>query len=172
MQVSSTLSHLPPLPPLSPTPTGNSSSFPNRPNVPSSNRLHSPHLTHLSSFANLASSSPRPSISTQSSSSGLVVLPNGTALPTSREHDRGGSEPAGVGRSVHETLVHSSASSPWSLLTVHVLPLFAGEPLKTPIEDLKQVISLRICFAANVSSVSSATPISLQLPNERRRLAS
>lgn len=142
MQVSSTLSHLPPLPPLSPTPTGNSlplSTHSAHHHTPPSHLLHPP-TTSNPSYPHLASNTPRPSIASQSSSSGVVVLPDGTALPTSSgEHNRGGNEPAGPGRNVHETLLHSSASSPWSLLTVHVLPLFAGGPLKTPIEDLKYV---------------------------------
>ncbi|ORY29683.1 HbrB-like-domain-containing protein [Naematelia encephala] len=133
--VSSTLSHLPPLPPLSPTPTG-SSQHPTSHAIPSS--------THLQISGSLASGShssiPRPSSSSAPSSAGLVVLPDGTALPT--EHDRITTE--GGGRSVHETLVHSSPSSPWSLLTVHVLPLFAGGPLKTPIEDLNQLCNNHI----------------------------
>ena len=136
MQVSSTLSHLPPLPPPSPTPTGTSmhSSHSLVHHTASSSRLQPPNISNPS-FTGLASSSPRPSLSAASSSSGLVVLPNGTALHTSNgEHER---PPLETGRSVIETLAHSSPSSPWSLLTVHVLPLFAGGPLKTPIEDLK-----------------------------------
>ncbi len=141
MQVSSTLSHLPPLPPLSPTPTGNSLPLSNHQihhHPPPSSLLHPPSKSNPSSYTNLASSITRPSISAQSASYGVVVLPDGTALPTSNgDHGRGGGETLAAGWSVHETLVHSSASSPWSLLTVHVLPLFAGGPLKTPIEDLK-----------------------------------
>lgn len=45
----------------------------------------------------------------------------------------------GMGRTLMETMAHSSPNSPWSLMTVHVLPLFAGGHLKTPIEDLKWV---------------------------------
>ena len=48
----------------------------------------------------------------------------------------------GMGRTLMETMAHSSPNSPWSLMTVHVLPLFAGGHLKTPIEDLKWVQSL------------------------------
>jgi hypothetical protein len=143
-QVSSTLSQLPPLPPLSPTPTGTSS-------ISHNSGLGSGHLSsapllktpsgsaHSSTLASVAS---RPSFSQPSSSSGIVVLPDGTALATSGgdHHDRHtdrGDIGIGLGRSIIETMAHSSPSSPWSLLTVHVLPLFAGGALKTPIEDLK-----------------------------------
>ncbi|EIW68425.1 hypothetical protein TREMEDRAFT_19618, partial [Tremella mesenterica DSM 1558] len=42
----------------------------------------------------------------------------------------------------------SSPNSPWSLLTVHALPLFAGGPLKTPIEDLNQLCHSHILATA------------------------
>lgn len=58
-----------------------------------------------------------------------------SALTAHGEILRGG----GV-RSVKETLAHSSPSSPWSLLTIHALPVFAGSALKSSIEDLKWVL--------------------------------
>ena len=91
--------------------------------------LHPPSMSTSSSFASLAPS--RPSASSHASSS-VVVLPNGTTLST------GTNQPTkSDGRHVMDAIHHSSPNSPWSLLTVHVLPLFAGGPLKTPIEDLK-----------------------------------
>ena len=148
MQVSSTLSHLPPLPPLSPTPSGATSvlsSHPSssrdlsHPHTTSSAHLHAP--TSTTSFSGGLAATPRPSFSTPpSSSSAVVVLPDGTTLSTNNNDHRDrstGDGSAGIGRSVIETMAHSNPSSPWSLLTVHVLPLFAGSPLKTPIEDLK-----------------------------------
>ncbi|WVF67468.1 hypothetical protein IAT40_002224 [Kwoniella sp. CBS 6097] len=70
-------------------------------------------------------------------SSGVVVFPDGTLLSdhaySSHAHDSSGKI------AEHMTLAHSSPSSPWSLLTVHVLPLFAGSALKTPIEDLNHL---------------------------------
>jgi len=144
MQVTSSLSQLPPLPPLSPTPTGNSSfshSQQQYPQTYQSNHLHpvpssKPHtISTSSSYATLPYTS-RPALPTPTSSSSVVVLPDGTVLPTaSNERER--PHEVGSGRSVQETLAHSSPSSPWSILTVHVLPLFAGGPLRTPIEDLK-----------------------------------
>lgn len=106
MQVSSTLSHLPPLPPLAST------------NHPSSHA----HSLHPPSH----------------SSTNLVVFPDGTPLADhSQSHGITGHEPL-MGRVAENmTLAHTSPSSPWSLLTVHVLPLFAGSALKTPLEDLK-----------------------------------
>jgi len=121
--VSTTLSQLPPLPQ-----TGDS--------TPPAPLLKSPssHTTAVSTAA------ARPSFSTPPS---LVVLPNGATV-NSDHHDH----TTGGGRSVIETMHHSSPSSPWSLLTVHALPLFAGGPLKTPIEDLKYVgirLSEKLC---------------------------
>ncbi|WWC90579.1 uncharacterized protein L201_005515 [Kwoniella dendrophila CBS 6074] len=116
--VSSTLSHLPPIPPLSPAP-----------NASSSSSLHpTTSSTHLHP-------SPRPSISNQSST-GIVVYPDGT--PITDHHD---SHHHGIAGKVaeHMTMAHSSPNSPWSLLTVHVLPLFAGSALKTPLEDLNHL---------------------------------
>ncbi|KAH9170146.1 HbrB-domain-containing protein [Lactarius sanguifluus] len=37
-----------------------------------------------------------------------------------------------------------SADNPWGLLHVHVLPLFNGEPLRIPIEDLNQLVKRHI----------------------------
>lgn len=85
-----------------------------------------------------AASASRPSLpsTSHSGSSSMILLPDGTALPVGN----GVSDAEGVGgRSVTETVAHSSPNSPWSLLTIHVLPLFAGSPLKTAIEDLKWV---------------------------------
>lgn len=135
--VSSTLSHLPPLPPLSPSNTGQSgsSSMP-----PPAALLHPPSMSTSSSFASLAPS--RPSGSSHTSSS-VVVLPNGTTLST------GTNQPTkSDGRHVMDAIHHSSPNSPWSLLTVHVLPLFAGGPLKTPIEDLNQLCHSHILATA------------------------
>ncbi|WVQ68467.1 uncharacterized protein L199_006675 [Kwoniella botswanensis] len=116
--VSSTLSHLPPLPPLSPVPISGSSS--------------SLHPTASSSHLH---PSPRPSVSNQSSSGGIVVYPDGTPLTDHQHHQYDLS-----GRLAESmTMAHSSPSSPWSLLTVHVLPLFAGSALKTPLEDLNHL---------------------------------
>ncbi|WVQ79584.1 hypothetical protein IAT38_001684 [Cryptococcus sp. DSM 104549] len=133
--VSSTLSHLPPLPPLphSPTPTSTTHSI--HP-VGSSSHLHP--STSLS-----ATTSPRPSLANPSplpAPTAVVVFPDGTPL-ADHAHSHGGSghEPP-VGRVAETmTMAHSSPSSPWSLLTVHVLPLFAGSALKTPIEDLNHL---------------------------------
>jgi hypothetical protein len=142
LQVSSSLSQLPPLPTLSPNPTGSPSFSHSQQHhslhkLPSSTHLHPSSSSASSSYA--ISKATRPALPTPSSSS-VVILPDGTALPTAPSDSQRSSErahEAGVGRSVQETLAHSSPSSPWSLLTVHVLPLFAGGPLKTPIEDLK-----------------------------------
>ncbi|WWC71360.1 uncharacterized protein I206_105315 [Kwoniella pini CBS 10737] len=118
--VSSTLSHLPPLPPVLPVPISSSSSS-----------LHptssSPHLHP----------SPRPSISNQSSS-GIVIYPDGTPLADHHNNHHHQNDLSGrIAESM--TVAHTSPSSPWSLLTVHVLPLFAGSALKTPIEDLNHL---------------------------------
>ncbi|KAK8845627.1 hypothetical protein IAR55_006343 [Kwoniella newhampshirensis] len=166
--VSSTLSHLPPLPPLSPTPSSSS---------------HPLHPTSSSSqLRTSASSSPRPSISKphahshssgplpSSSSNGVVVFQDGTPLSDhhhtlthshsslghnlSHGHNHGhGHDPIGVRAAESMTVAHSSPSSPWSLLTVHVLPLFAGGALKTPVEDLNH-----LCHSHIVATSQRAPP--------------
>ncbi|OWZ77192.1 hypothetical protein C366_04738 [Cryptococcus neoformans Tu401-1] len=74
------------------------------------------------------------------SSTNLVVFPDGTPLTDhAQSHGITGHEPL-MGRVAENmTMAHTSPSSPWSLLTVHVLPLFAGSALKTPLEDLNQL---------------------------------
>ncbi|WWD22581.1 hypothetical protein CI109_107074 [Kwoniella shandongensis] len=156
--VSSTLSHLPPLPPLSPTPSSSS---------------HPLHATGSSSQLrpSTSSSSPRPSLShphssnpalPSPSSNGVVVFPDGTPLSdhalTHSHSSLGGHghEPLSIhtGRVAESmTMAHSSPSSPWSLLTVHVLPLFAGSALKTPIEDLNH-----LCHSHIVATSQRAPP--------------
>lgn len=42
-------------------------------------------------------------------------------------------------RSIRGALEHSSPNSPWSQLTVHALPVFAGSVVKTSMENLKYV---------------------------------
>ncbi|WVQ72042.1 hypothetical protein IAR50_001586 [Cryptococcus sp. DSM 104548] len=145
--VSSTLSHLPPLPPLPHSPTPSNTSHSLRP-TPSSNHLHA---------------SPRPSLSngpgshlgSNQSSSGMVVFPDGTPLsdhaqlyPTTASllsgtgahgHDVGVLGMGGGGKAESLAMAHTDPSGPWSLLTVHVLPLFAGSAMKTPIEDLNSL---------------------------------
>ncbi|WVW85399.1 hypothetical protein I302_107437 [Kwoniella bestiolae CBS 10118] len=147
--VSSTLSHLPPLPPLSPVPISGSSS--------------SLHPTASSSHLH---PSPRPSISNQSSSGGIVVYPDGTPLTDHQHshHDLSGR----IAESM--TMAHSSPSSPWSLLTVHVLPLFAGSALKTPLEDLNH-----LCHSHIVSTSQRYPPsriVSLLTADLREFIAS
>ncbi|TXT05389.1 uncharacterized protein COLE_06709 [Cutaneotrichosporon oleaginosum] len=51
-------------------------------------------------------------------------------------------------------MAHSSPSSPWSLLTVHVLPLFAGSPLKTAIEDLNHLCNSHIVTTSQRTQAS------------------
>ncbi|WVR09411.1 hypothetical protein IAU60_006478 [Kwoniella sp. DSM 27419] len=133
--VSSTLSHLPPLPQLSPTPTASTSSHPFHSNASASHLLS--HATN--------SISPRPSIS--AASSGVVVFPDGTPLS---DHSHVYSHEGLVGRVAENT----SPSSPWSLLTVHVLPLFAGSALKTPLEDLNQLCHSHIIATSQRSPPS------------------
>ncbi len=70
----------------------------------------------------------------------VVVLPDGTALPSSNSSDLAKDRIADLGgtvRGVRETIAHSRPDSPWSILMIHVLPIFAGSPLKSSIEELK-----------------------------------
>ncbi|KIR54713.1 hypothetical protein I315_02594 [Cryptococcus gattii Ru294] len=109
------------------------------------NKLVSSTLSHLPPLPPLASTN-HPSSHAHSlhppshSSTNLVVFPDGTPLADhSQSHGITGHEPL-MGRVAENmTLAHTSPSSPWSLLTVHVLPLFAGSALKTPLEDLNQL---------------------------------
>ncbi|WRT68628.1 uncharacterized protein IL334_005606 [Kwoniella shivajii] len=163
--VSSTLSHLPPLPPVSPVHASSSST--------------SLHPTNSSSHLH---PSPRPSVSgsthnhnhnhNQLQSSGIVVYPDGTPLTEHNSnyylhhhhHDP-------VGRIAESmAMAHSSPNSPWSLLTVHVLPLFAGSALKTPLEDLNQ-----LCHSHIVSTSQRSPPsriVSLLTSDLREFIAS
>lgn len=81
-----------------------------------------------------------PSSSSSAGAGGSILLPDGSVLSTDMTTVRA----PGLGTRVLETLVHSSANSPWSVLTVHVLPLFAGTSLKTPLEDLNQLCQAHI----------------------------
>ncbi|OCF40125.1 hypothetical protein I317_06076 [Kwoniella heveanensis CBS 569] len=166
--VSSTLSHLPPLPPLSPTPT-NATSAHSHALQQSHSHSHSNPYSHshslhpVASSSHMSSISPRPSISNPipsgsasasgsalgsgsnpslstlnpSTNQGVVVFPDGTLLSDHAYHSHAHDSSGKIAENM--TLAHSSPSSPWSLLTVHVLPLFAGSALKTPIEDLNHL---------------------------------
>ncbi|BEI79683.1 hypothetical protein CcaverHIS002_0102120 [Cutaneotrichosporon cavernicola] len=110
--VSSTLSQLPPLPPHSPggmSSTGsNLSSFSH-----SSSPSHVPRGTPSLVSVSMPRPAPQPS-----SAGGVLLLPDGTTLPTGEPGGQPEREPIASGP-------HSS-SSPWSLLTVHVLPPLRG----------------------------------------------
>lgn len=143
--VSSTLSQLPPLPPLSPggmSSTGSNISGFSGPSFSGMGQAH-----HLGTSPNYGASSlslssmhpPIPRTRTSSNpGAGILVLPDGTKLATS------GDPLSQAPTNMHQTMAHSSPNSPWSLLTVHVLPVFAGSPLKTPLEDLNQLCNSHI----------------------------
>lgn len=126
-QVSSTLSQPPPLPPHSPSSISASGS-----NVSSFSHASASPRTVLSPRIPMLASVPRPAIPSSSSAS-VLILPDGTKLTTNSDRPPDREAMSGM-------MAYSSPNSPWSLITVHVLPLFAGSPLKTPIEDLKCVI--------------------------------
>ncbi|KAK7035281.1 hypothetical protein VNI00_012048 [Paramarasmius palmivorus] len=54
----------------------------------------------------------------------------------------------------------TAASDPWGALTIALLPLFNGEALRTPIEELNQLVGRHI--AAVVSSSPSKTVVTLE----------
>ncbi|KAL1405804.1 hypothetical protein Q8F55_007481 [Vanrija albida] len=140
--VSSTLSHLPPLPPLSPSgmsSTGSSLSAFSSASQP----------VHAAPFASALA--PQRSTPSAPSAGGVIVLPDGTSLPTGAD---GGRPERDNHPNMLQTILHSSPNSPWSLLTVHVLPVFAGSPLKTAIEDLNQLAN------AHIVAASQRTPAS------------
>jgi len=127
-QVSSTVSHLPPIP-LSPTPTGNSSSVSSQ-IFPHSRTYDLNHL-HPHTSTKKPPSIP-PLTSAHSNQPGaVIVLPDGTVLSSA------GTGSTGENQRVAETMAHSSANSPWNVLLMHVLPLFGGAEVKTPVEELK-----------------------------------
>jgi hypothetical protein len=128
-QVSSTVSHLPPIP-LSPTPTGNSSSVSSQiyPTTRGYDLTHLHPNTSTKRPPSIPSSSP--SHSTQAGGA-VLVLPDGTVLSSA------GTGSTGENQRVAETMAHSSANSPWNVLLMHVLPLFGGAEVKTPVEELK-----------------------------------
>lgn len=134
MQVSSTLSQLPPLPPLSPggiSSSGSNVSGISSPHVQPGGLGTSPSFSMLS-VPSAPRAQPQPS-------GGVLVLPDGTKLANVE-----GARPDRDPHAVHQTIAHSGPNSPWSLLTVHVLPVFAGSPLKTPIEDLNSLCNQHI----------------------------
>ncbi|KAH9928056.1 HbrB-like-domain-containing protein [Amylocystis lapponica] len=49
------------------------------------------------------------------------------------------------------TAVGASADNPWTSLHVYVLPLFNGEPLRVPIEDLNQLVKRHIQTVVSLS---------------------
>lgn len=133
--MSSTVSHLPPIPPLSPTPTGGTS-------AQLMQHTRSYDLNHLHPNVNAhgqrrpttnSSSSATASGSGTSGAASVIVLPDGTILSSAGT----GSNPEG--RTIAETVAHSSANSPWNVLIMHVLPVFGGGPVHTSIEELKYV---------------------------------
>jgi hypothetical protein len=83
-----------------------------------------------------------------SPSAGILVLPDGTKLPNVD----------GV-HQVSSQASHTGPNSPWSLLTVHVLPLFAGSPLKTPIEDLNSLCNQHIVVMSQRAPTSRLVSI-------------
>lgn len=129
-QVSSTLSQLPPIPPRSPS--GVSATSTAAFSIPSTSPQKSLAPASLPNLPTRYISASPPS----SSAGGVLVLPDGTTLATGDNGGRPERDPAPSTSMMH-AVAHSSPNSPWSLLTVHVLPVFAGSPLRTPIEDLK-----------------------------------
>ncbi|GMK59505.1 hypothetical protein CspeluHIS016_0801110 [Cutaneotrichosporon spelunceum] len=138
--VSSTLSQLPPLPPISPGGMSSTGS-----NLSSFSHTSSPSHLPRGTPSLVSVSMPRPA-PPPPSAGGVLLLPDGTTLPTGEPGGRPEREPVASG-------AHST-SSPWSLLTVHVLPLFAGSPLKAAIEDLNHLCN------SHIVTTSQRTPAS------------
>ena len=111
-----------------------------------------PALHHVASSASFASTANHGSQSGGNSHSslglGLHSASHGLGLPVTRSLSSMTSSSAGASGSgiqsrpsistVIETNSHPShPTSPWSVLTLHVLPVFNGVPLTDAIEDLK-----------------------------------
>ncbi|EJT50474.1 hypothetical protein A1Q1_00215 [Trichosporon asahii var. asahii CBS 2479] len=134
---------LPPIPPRSPS--GVSATSTAAFSIPSTSPQKSLAPASLPNLPTRYISASPPS----SSAGGVLVLPDGTTLATGDNGGRPERDPAPSTSMMH-AVAHSSPNSPWSLLTVHVLPVFAGSPLRTPIEDLN----------SHISSASQRTPAS------------
>lgn len=112
--------------------SGNASHLGSSPGYSSSMSLSTVHAQYAPQRTRTTSN---PSNGSGGSGVGMLVLPDGTKLPVSDGRDT---------NTMHQALSHSSPNSPWSLLTVHVLPVFAGSPLKTPLEDLNNLCNSHI----------------------------
>ncbi|KAK0498408.1 HbrB-like-domain-containing protein [Armillaria luteobubalina] len=55
------------------------------------------------------------------------------------------------------SMASTSGSDPWGTLHVHILPLFNGEPLRIPIENLNMLVKAHIATAASSPSKALAT---------------
>ncbi|KAJ9115067.1 hypothetical protein QFC22_005395 [Naganishia vaughanmartiniae] len=99
--------------------------------------LHSgTHHPTSSSAAAAAVSSLATPVSRSLSQLAAALPSSGTSVPTS-------SRPS-IGSSIEANSHPSHPSSPWSVLSLHILPIFNGVPLLTPIEDLKYVLPLEL----------------------------
>ncbi|KIY72901.1 HbrB-domain-containing protein [Cylindrobasidium torrendii FP15055 ss-10] len=61
------------------------------------------------------------------------------------------------GTMTQATMNSTSTNDPWGTLHVHILPLFNGEPLRIPIEDLNVLVRRHITTAASSPSKALAT---------------
>lgn len=131
MQVSSTVSHLPPIPPLSPTPTGGSGPGSHPASFLSTRTSYDLNHLHPHGGAIRRPTTGPTSSSSSSTQGSVIVLPDGTVLSSA------GTGSNAEGRTIAETMAHSSANSPWNVLIMHVLPIFGGSSVHTSIEELK-----------------------------------
>ncbi|PBL02141.1 HbrB-domain-containing protein [Armillaria gallica] len=61
------------------------------------------------------------------------------------------------GAMAQASMASTSGSDPWGTLHVHILPLFNGEPLRIPIENLNMLVKAHIATAASSPSKALAT---------------
>ncbi|KAF8629174.1 hypothetical protein AX17_005759 [Amanita inopinata Kibby_2008] len=149
--------------------------------------LH-PH-THLRGDSALfSSSSSTPLSSTMTSSSNIANTSKSHASPSKASHNRT-YDPKLVTREMHRlgvpsplapslssapsasslalpapsimvpSLSQSSSTDPWRSLHVHVLPLFNGEPLRIPIEDLNTLVKRHIQAVVSSSPPKALTTL-------------
>lgn len=135
-----------------------------RGSVSSSQLLH-PHSHTKADSGSTSSPSISPSNSLMNASSTTINIPKAHSSPSKGSHGRTYDAKL-VSREMHRlapqlpssstmslvppgnisqlNLASTNSQDPWGLLHVHVLPLFNGEPLRIPIEDLNALVKRHI----------------------------
>jgi hypothetical protein len=149
--VASTLSHPSSATPGSATQGGDPASLNNTTTTTSPIAAVFPALHHVASSASFASAAHAASQATHNSGTGFgnsgayAAAHHGLSIPVTRSLSSmtsssagGGGQPRpGIGAVIDANSHPSHPTSPWSVLTLQILPVFNGVPLGGSIEDLK-----------------------------------